>query len=110
MEVGRADDIYNRPAHPYTAALLSSAPVPDADVERGRERIPLTGEIPRPDRPPSGCHFHPRCPLWRELGEPGVCTTEAPRLEDVGDEEEHESACHFASDVKGGLGLLDKPK
>lgn len=108
VEIGRSEDIYNRPAHPYTAALLSAAPVPNADIERQRERIPLTGEIPKPDQPPSGCHFHPRCPLWRVLGEPTICTTDFPSLEITGDDAEHQSACHFASEVRGGLGHLSR--
>jgi len=109
VEIGPSESIYNHPAHPYTAALLSAAPVPDADIERHRERIPLKGEIPRPDQPPSGCHFHPRCSLWRELGEPSICINEFPPLAAAGDDVAHKSACHFASDVKGGLGfLIDK--
>lgn len=104
VEVGRSEDIYTNPAHPYTAALLSSAPVPDADIERSRKRIPLSGEIPRPDRPPSGCHFHPRCPLWKELGQPPICTTDFPEF--TGDSPEHQAACHFSKEIKGRFNLL----
>jgi len=105
VEIGPSDSVYGTPAHPYTAALLSAAPVPDAEVEATRERIVLEGEIPRPDQPPSGCHFHPRCPLWKELAQPDLCRSVAPVLAFVGENGTHRSACHFAADVTGGFDL-----
>lgn len=107
VEMGRSEDIYSNPAHPYTAALLSSVLTPDADLERSRERIRLTGEIPRPDQPPSGCHFHPRCPLWKELGEPSICSSVRPEL--MGALDQHRAACHFSDKLAERLGPARSP-
>jgi oligopeptide/dipeptide ABC transporter ATP-binding protein len=99
-EVAAADDLYERPRHPYTAALLSAVPVPDARLERRRQRIILSGEIPSPAAPPSGCRFHPRCWLRERLGRPEICATTAPPLAPVADAGAgHLAACHFAADV-----------
>src|SRR5207237_8240944 len=65
VETADRNDIYDRPQHPYTKALLSSIPVPDPIVEMGRAPITLKGEIPSPVNPPSGCRFHPRCLIAR---------------------------------------------
>ncbi|HEY6117865.1 MAG TPA: oligopeptide/dipeptide ABC transporter ATP-binding protein, partial [Candidatus Dormibacteraeota bacterium] len=65
VETADRNDIYDRPQHPYTKALLSSIPVPDPRVEAERAPILLKGEIPSPVNPPSGCRFHPRCPIAR---------------------------------------------
>ncbi|HSP36675.1 MAG TPA: oligopeptide/dipeptide ABC transporter ATP-binding protein [Frankiaceae bacterium] len=97
VETASRDDLFARPAHPYTRALLSATPVPDPVVERSRRRILLTGDPPDPTDPPSGCRFRTRC--WRfadELTEQqrDRCRTEPPALIDRG--QGHPSRCHFA--------------
>lgn len=62
VELAPSEELYRRPAHPYTEALLSAIPVPDPAVQRERRRVVLEGEVPNPISPPTGCHFHPRCP------------------------------------------------
>jgi peptide/nickel transport system ATP-binding protein len=96
VETGSAAEIFDSPAHPYTVALLSSVPTPDVAVERASERIILTGEIPKADDPPTGCFFHPRCPLRTTLGNPAICATTNPVLAPVGDHSTHRTACHFS--------------
>ena len=80
VEIAPVDELFARPAHPYTLALLSAVPVPDADVERTRRRVILTGDIPSPADPPAGCHFHTRCWLYDRLGRPDRCATDDPVL------------------------------
>jgi oligopeptide transport system ATP-binding protein len=92
VEIADRNDIYDKPQHPYTKALLSSIPVPDPIVERGRAPISLKGEIPSPVNPPSGCRFHPRCPIARV---PGICSEEEPLLVAHGAKDQV-AACHFA--------------
>jgi oligopeptide/dipeptide ABC transporter ATP-binding protein len=92
VETADRNDIYERPQHPYTKALLSSIPVPDPVVERERAPISLKGEIPSPVNPPSGCRFHPRCPIARA---PGVCSEQEPPLVPHGAVDQV-AACHFA--------------
>ena len=87
VEIAPANDLYATPLHPYTEALLSAVPVPDPTVKR--ERIRLQGDVPNPIRPPSGCHFHTRCPI-RELP---LCSTEKPPLRKTADG--HYVACHL---------------
>jgi oligopeptide transport system ATP-binding protein len=87
MELADRNELYENPLHPYTKALLSAVPVPDPAVERTRERIILTGDVPSPLRPPSGCVFHTRCPIAVE-----ECRQTIPEWRDVGTE--HFVACH----------------
>src|SRR5438067_1991535 len=98
VETGDVDDLYSRPAHPYTQALLSAIPVPDPRRERARSRITLTGDVPSPVDPPTGCRFHTRC-WWRQKLEAegkdtSVCVSDEPALVDRGNG--HPVACHFA--------------
>jgi oligopeptide/dipeptide ABC transporter ATP-binding protein len=90
VEVAGARSLYASPRHPYTAALLSAIPRPDPD--RARPRVLLEGDVPSPVQPPSGCRFHPRCPLARER-----CRRDEPELLEVGPG--HVSACHFSGEV-----------
>ncbi|EHR63595.1 ABC transporter ATP-binding protein [Saccharomonospora cyanea] len=96
VEETDADTLYEQPLHPYTKALLSAIPVPDPVVEDGREQILLSGDLPSPANPPSGCRFHTRCP-WRQQT---LCDTERPELREVGDG--HRVACHYAEDILAG--------
>lgn len=79
MEIGEADDVYNKPLHPYTQALLSAVPIPDPKVARTKKRIVLEGELPSPIDPPSGCVFRTRCPNATER-----CAKEKPAQVKVG--------------------------
>jgi len=83
VETGTADEVISAPLHPYTRSLVSVIPVPETGA--ARERILLTGEAPSAARIPPGCRFHPRCPLYRELGEPDRCRSEDPALLRAGD-------------------------
>jgi peptide/nickel transport system ATP-binding protein len=85
-EIGTTESIYSKPAHHYTAALISSVPVPDPTHKL--ERTPITGEPPSPVDPPSGCRFRTRCPAATEL-----CATEEPMLREVSDGQF--VACHY---------------
>jgi oligopeptide/dipeptide ABC transporter ATP-binding protein len=86
MEVAERNEIYVNPVHPYTRALLSAVPIPDPVIDAQRERILLTGEVPSPLNPPSGCVFHPRCPIAND-----DCQQHIPELREVGPN--HWAAC-----------------
>ncbi|MDH6109537.1 oligopeptide/dipeptide ABC transporter ATP-binding protein [Kitasatospora sp. MAP12-15] len=89
VEIGDKEEVYDRPAHPYTRALLSAVPLPDPAAERARERIVLLGDPPSPANPPSGCTFHPRCPKAQD-----VCRSEPPLLR-ISGAGQRQVACHF---------------
>ncbi|WP_405612771.1 dipeptide ABC transporter ATP-binding protein [Streptomyces sp. NBC_01511] len=99
IEIGTDTQIYDHPTHPYTQALLSAVPVPDPAAREGRERIILTGEVPSPAHPPSGCRFRTRC--WKAQER---CALEVPLLavpavfRETRGPAEHDSACHFAEE------------
>jgi peptide/nickel transport system ATP-binding protein/oligopeptide transport system ATP-binding protein len=99
VEIADTDDLFDRPAHPYTQSLLSAIPLPDPARERARERIIITGDVPSPANPPSGCRFRTRCPKFANQlndGQREQCINSEPLLTDRGIG--HPSACHY-SDV-----------
>jgi oligopeptide/dipeptide ABC transporter ATP-binding protein len=94
VELGSRSQVYAQPAHPYTRALLSAAPVADPSVKGSRQRIILKGDVPSPADPPSGCVFHTRCWLREQLDNPDRCVAEAPVLSDAAGMGQS-VACHF---------------
>jgi len=87
VELAEADEIFQNPLHPYTQALLSAVPIPDPKKERKRQRIILTGDVPSPTHPPTGCNFNPRCPVAID-----VCKVEDPEWREINTG--HWVACH----------------
>jgi oligopeptide/dipeptide ABC transporter ATP-binding protein len=89
-EMATSEELYTNPKHPYTRALLSAIPIPDPNYQK--ERIILRGDVPSPINPPSGCYFHPRCPMAKEN-----CKTEIPCLKDrsQGGRVPHDVSCHY---------------
>ncbi|MEX2211760.1 MAG: oligopeptide/dipeptide ABC transporter ATP-binding protein [Gaiellaceae bacterium] len=96
MEVSPAQELYDDPLHPYTISLLSAVPIPDPQVERGRERILLAGDLPSPANPPAACRFHTRCPYVQ----PTRCRDDVPPLRQLSSG--HLVACHWAEEIKAG--------
>jgi peptide/nickel transport system ATP-binding protein len=96
VEVSPAAELYENPLHPYTISLLSAVPIPDPVVERARDSILLTGDLPSPAAPPAACRFHTRCPYVQ----PTRCREEVPPLRKLASE--HVVACHWAEDIKEG--------
>jgi peptide/nickel transport system ATP-binding protein len=88
VEIGSGDDIYQRAAHPYTAGLIATIPVPEPEVARASRGAGIAGELPSPINPPSGCRFRTRCPLAQE-----ICSLQEPELRSFGPG--HAAACHF---------------
>jgi peptide/nickel transport system ATP-binding protein len=97
VEVAATDELFRRPLHPYTVALLAAVPVPDPDLQAARTRIVLSGDPPSPIAVPTGCRFHPRCPIART--EP--CTSDEPPLVEVAPG--RFVACHFPGELAGPL-------
>jgi peptide/nickel transport system ATP-binding protein len=96
VEISPADELYAMPLHPYTISLLSAVPIPDPAVERQREAILLSGDLPSPANPPSGCRFHTRCPYIQ----PTRCRDDVPPLRQVLGG--HTVACHWAEQIQAG--------
>ncbi len=94
VELAENNDLYEHPTHPYTQALLTAIPIPDPAAQRQRKRVVLTGDIPSPVNPPSGCRFHTRCPIAFER-----CTVEEPAFAEYSPG--HFTACHWVEEHGG---------
>ena len=88
VELAERDELYEKPMHPYTQALLSAVPIPDPAIETHRQRIILEGDVPSPANPPRGCHFSTRCPHVMD-----ICRQEEPPFKDYGGG--HYAACYL---------------
>lgn len=93
VELSDRDELYSAPKHPYTRALLSAVPIPDPKIEKNRQRIILSGDLPSPIKIPSGCRFHTRCPMAQD-----ICHKIEPVYE-AKEGHEHYAACHFSENV-----------
>jgi oligopeptide/dipeptide ABC transporter ATP-binding protein len=107
VELGSGEDIYRRPAHPYTDALIKTIPIPDPEVERSKDGAGIRGELPSPIYPPSGCRFRTRCPRAQQL-----CADVVPELRPFG--RGHQAACHFplqtpAEELEPDPAVADQP-
>jgi len=89
VELSESSELYDHPLHPYTRALMSAIPIPDPEIEQQRERIVLSGDLPSPVNPPTGCQFHTRCPIATEK-----CKRDEPKLLEI--RKGHFAACHYA--------------
>lgn len=94
VELAERDHLYENPLHPYTQSLLSAIPIPEPETEKQRRRIVLTGDVPSPVHPPSGCRFHTRCPVAFDR-----CVSEVPKLVNYGNG--HLAACHLVQEHGG---------
>ena len=92
VEIADRDELYTRPMHPYTTALLSAVPIPDTQRRNRRERIRLQGDVPSPVNPPPACRFHTRC--WKAQE---ICKTQEPPLVELAPR--HQVACHFPENL-----------
>ena len=92
VEVATSADLYSKPLHPYTYALISGIPIPDPRIEAQRQRVVLGGEVANPAEPPTGCHFHPRCPFATEQ-----CAVEKPELREI--DSSRLVSCHRADEL-----------
>ena len=101
VEIGEVHEVYEHPTHPYTQALLSAIPIADPEKERTRARIILTGDLPSPANPPSGCKFRTRCQKFPTLTseQQAACIDVVPDLYDVRGGVDHNSACHYNEEV-----------
>ena len=93
VEIADAKELFENPLHPYTKALVDASPIPDPDL-RNRSRIVISGEIPSPVNPPSGCRYHPRCPYAKE-----ECKKVDMKLQVVGNADNHLCACPFSASI-----------
>jgi oligopeptide/dipeptide ABC transporter ATP-binding protein len=100
VELSPAEDLYKRPVHPYTEALLSAVPIPDPDLSERRTQIVLEGDVPSPIEPPAGCRFHPRCRYATD-----ICTQQEPPLADHG--AGHLAACHHPLEASAAAAAMD---
>ena len=100
-EEADAEDLYTKPLHPYTRALMSAVPVPDPVIEDRRERILLQGDLPSPANPPTGCRYHTRCP-WRQQTRSDTERPPLRTLQIAGVPDSHRVACHWAEQIESG--------